>query len=111
MSLQLPRRTRQIMFKLTTRFFAVLNPDSPSKRIIIDDVVHYAYGQTEDRSVELWVAGKAGWYRISPAKGYLPTFNRMVQAVDMYYFLMDKHQHGKKQLNPSFKNLCEQVRL
>ena len=86
-----------------------LNPEALSKRILIDDVTHYAYGQTEDRSVELWVAGKAGWYKISPAKGYLPTFNRMVQAVDMYYFLMDRHQHGKKQLNPTFKNLCEQV--
>lgn len=63
----------------------------------------------EDRSVELWVAGKAGWYRISPAKGYLPLYNRMVQAVDMYYFLMDKHFERKKRLNPTFKNLCEQV--
>lgn len=63
----------------------------------------------EDRSVELWVAGNAGWYRISPAKGYLPSYNRMVQAVDMYYFLMDRHSEGKKRLNPTFKNLCEQV--
>ncbi|KAJ5719416.1 hypothetical protein N7493_007871 [Penicillium malachiteum] len=85
-----------------------LNPDALSKRMIIDDVTHYAYGQAEDRSVQLWVAGKAGWYRISPAKGYLPHFNRIVQAVDMYYFLMDRHQHGKKQLNPTYKNLCEQ---
>lgn len=87
----------------------VLDPESASKRVIIDNVTHYAYGQTEDRSVELWVAGKAGWYNISPAKGYVPTFNRMVQAVDMLYFLMDRHRHGKKNLNPSFKNLCEQV--
>ncbi|KAJ5370798.1 uncharacterized protein N7496_006890 [Penicillium cataractarum] len=86
----------------------LLDPESASKRVIIDDVTHYAYGQTEDRSVELWVAGKAGWYNISPAKGYVPTFSRMVQAVDMLYFLTDRHQHGKKQLNPSFKNLCEQ---
>ncbi|OOQ89385.1 hypothetical protein PEBR_27722 [Penicillium brasilianum] len=86
----------------------LLDPESASKRVIIDDVTHYAYGQTEDRSVELWVAGKAGWYNISPAKGYVPTFSRMVQAVDMLYFLMDRHQHGKKQVNPSFKHLCEQ---
>ncbi|GLI72595.1 hypothetical protein PoHVEF18_000774 [Penicillium ochrochloron] len=86
----------------------LLDPESASKRVIIDDVTHYAYGQTEDRSVELWVAGKAGWYNISPAKGYVPTFSRMVQAVDMLYFLTDRHHHGKKQLNPSFKNLCEQ---
>ena len=90
-------------------FSLVLDPDSPSKRIIIDDVTHYAYGQTEDRSVEIWVAGKAGWYLISPAKGYLPTFNRMVQAVDMLYFLIDRHKQGKKQINPTFKNLCRQV--
>lgn len=89
----------------------VLDPATASKRVIIDDVTHYAYGQTEDRSIELWVAGKAGWYNISPAKGYVPTFNRMVQAVDMLYFLTDQHQHGKRQLNPSFRNLCEQVRF
>lgn len=77
--------------------------------MIIDDVTHYAYGQTEDSSVEIWVAGKAGWYRIAPAKGYLPTFTRMVQAIDMLYFLVDRHQQGRKQLNPSFRNLCEQV--
>jgi hypothetical protein len=85
-----------------------LDPDSTSNRIIIDDVTHYAYGQTEDRSVEIWVAGKAGWYLISPAKGYLPTFNRMVRAVDMLYFLIDRHKQGKKQINPTFKNLCRQ---
>lgn len=33
----------------------------------------------------------------------------MVQAVDMYYFLMDKHQAGKKHVNPTYKNLCQQV--
>lgn len=91
--------------------YLVLDRDNASKRIIIDDVTHYAYGQTEDRSVEIWVAGKAGWYNISPAKGYLPTFNRMVQAVDMLYFLMDRHLSRRKQLNPTFKSLCEQVSI
>jgi hypothetical protein len=90
----------------------VLNPDNPPKRIIIDGVTHYAYGQTEDKSIELWVAGKAGWYDIiSPAKGFTPTYNRMVQAIDLLYFLVDKHQQGKKQINPSFRSLCEQVSL
>ncbi|KAJ9491737.1 hypothetical protein VN97_g1472 [Penicillium thymicola] len=87
----------------------VLNPDNPPKRIIIDEVTHYAYGQTEDKSIELWVAGKAGWYDIiSPAKGFTPTYNRMVQAIDMLYFLVDRHQQGKRQINPSFRSLCEQ---
>ncbi|EKV10661.1 DNA (cytosine-5)-methyltransferase 1, replication foci domain [Penicillium digitatum] len=87
----------------------MLNPDYPPKRIIIDEVTHYAYGQTEDKSIELWVAGKAGWYDIiSPAKGFTPTYNRMVQAIDLLYFLVDKHQQGKRQINPSFRSLCEQ---
>ncbi|KAJ5227048.1 uncharacterized protein N7469_007054 [Penicillium citrinum] len=86
----------------------LLEPEKPNNRIVLDNVTHYAYGQMEDRSVEMWAAGKAGWYKIAPAKGYLPHFNRMVQAVDTFYFLMDKHQHGRKQLNPSFKSLCEQ---
>ncbi|KAJ5782488.1 hypothetical protein N7457_004262 [Penicillium paradoxum] len=88
---------------------SVLKPDNPPKRIIIDEVTHYAYGQTEDKSIELWVAGKAGWFDlISPAKGFTPTYNRMVQAIDLLYFLVDKHQQGNKQINPSFRSLCEQ---
>ncbi|KAJ5893474.1 hypothetical protein N7495_005165 [Penicillium taxi] len=97
--------TRQLSAHLP---FKALDPDLLTKRILIDDVTHYAYGQAEDRSVQLWVAGKAGWYQIEAAKGYMPYFNRMVQAVDMYYFLMDKHKQGKKQINPTFKSLCEQ---
>jgi hypothetical protein len=90
----------------------VLHPDNPPKRIIIHEVTHYAYGQTEDKSIQLWVAGKAGWYDIiSPAKGFTPTYNRMVQAIDLLYFLVDKHQQGKKLVNPSFRSLCEQVSL
>jgi len=27
----------------------------------------------------------------------------------MLYFLIDKHKPGKKQINPTFKNLCRQV--
>lgn len=87
----------------------LLDHDHLSKRIVIDDVSHFAYGQTEDNTIEIWAAGKAGWYYISPAKGYLPTFSRMVQAIDLLYFLVDRHQQGKRQLNPSFRELCEQV--
>ncbi|KAJ5832622.1 hypothetical protein N7474_000933 [Penicillium riverlandense] len=87
----------------------VLNPDYLSKRIVIDDVTHYAYGQTEDKTIEIWVAGKAGWYDISPAKGYLPTFNRMVQSIDLLYFLVDRHKQGRRQLKPTVRELCEQV--
>ncbi|KAJ5620118.1 hypothetical protein N7510_004102 [Penicillium lagena] len=86
----------------------VLNHDYLSKRIVIDDVTHYAYGQTEDKTIEIWVAGKAGWYDISPAKGYLPTFNRMVQSIDLLYFLVDRHQQGRRQLKPTVRELCEQ---
>ncbi|CAI7603734.1 unnamed protein product [Penicillium pancosmium] len=86
----------------------LLDPKNLNPRVILDNVTHYAYGQMEDRSVEMWAAGKSGWYKVSPAKGYLPHFNRIVQAVDAFYFLMDKHQHGRKQLNPTFKSLCEQ---
>lgn len=90
----------------------MLNSEEPPNRIVIDEVTHYAYGQTEDKSIELWVAGKAGWYNIvSPAKGFQPTYNRMVQAIDMLYFLVDRHQQGKRQVNPSFRSLCEQVSL
>lgn len=101
--------TIKLDFGYSSHHLPVLEREKPNPRVILDNVTHYAYGQMEDRSVEMWAAGKSGWYKVSPAKGYQPHFNRIVQAVDAFYFMMDKHQHGRKQLNPTFKNLCEQV--
>lgn len=75
-------------------------------------MTHYAYGQHDDGEVGIWVAGQAGWYSITPARGYRPVFNEMVEAIDLLYFLADRHQRrrGKrKNWNPTVEYLCDEV--
>ncbi|KAI9371801.1 hypothetical protein BJX61DRAFT_534513 [Aspergillus egyptiacus] len=92
----------------------VLDPDYLSKRIVIDNVSHFAYGQHEDGEVGIWVAGRAGWFSISPAKGYRPMFNEVVEAIDLLYFLTDRHKpkrRRKRNWNPSVEYLCDEYVL
>ncbi|KAA8652570.1 hypothetical protein EYZ11_002388 [Aspergillus tanneri] len=89
----------------------VLDPDYLAKRIVLDNVTHYAYGQHNDGEVGFWVAGRAGWFSISPARGYRPMFNDVVEAIDLLYFLADRHQSKRrkgKNWNPSVEYLCEE---
>jgi len=90
----------------------VLDEDYLSKRIVIENVTHYAYGQHNDGEVGIWVSGRAGWFSISPAKGYRPMFTEMVEAIDLLYFIADRHQkkrRKRKDWNPSLEYLCEEV--
>ena len=83
-----------------------------SKRVLIENVTHYAYGQHDDGEVGIWVAGSAGWFSITPAKGYKPMFYQMVEAIDLLYFLADKHQkkgRRKTQWNPKVDFLFNEV--
>lgn len=90
----------------------MLDEDYQNKRIVIDNVTHYAYGQHDDGEIGVWVAGRAGWFAISPAKGYRPMFNDTVEAIDLLYFLADRHQRRRKRRkmwNPSVDYLLEEV--
>lgn len=81
---------------------------------MIDNVTHYAFGQHGDGEIGIWVAGRAGWFSISPARGYKPFFNDMVEAIDLLYFLIDRHQkrrRRRKDWNPSVEYLGEEVSL
>jgi hypothetical protein len=97
---------------LMTHPATVLDDDYLSKRIVIENVTHYAYGQHADGEIGIWVAGQAGWYSIVPAKGYRPMYNDMVEAIDLLYFLVDRHQRQKRKRrngDPSFEYLCDEV--
>ena len=90
-----------------------MDPTYRSKRVLIGNVTHYAYGQHQNGEVGIWVAGLAGWFSITPAKGYKPMFNEMVEAIDLLYFLADKHQRkGRrgKNWNPKLDYLFDEVR-
>ncbi|PYH87414.1 hypothetical protein BO71DRAFT_436741 [Aspergillus ellipticus CBS 707.79] len=88
----------------------VLDPEYLTKRIVLESVTHFAYGQHNDGEVGFWVAGRAGWFAISPAKGYKAIFNDVVEAIDLLYFLADRHQskRRKRGWNPSVEYLCEE---
>lgn len=90
----------------------VLDHDYLTKRIVLENVTHFAYGQHNDGEVGFWVAGRAGWFSISPARGYRPMFNDVVEAIDLFYFLADRHQSKRrkgKNWNPSVEYLLEEV--
>ncbi|KAL2864726.1 uncharacterized protein BJX67DRAFT_202928 [Aspergillus lucknowensis] len=92
----------------------VQDPDYLTKRIVIDNVSHFAYGQYNDGEVGIWVAGRAGWFSISPARGYRAMFNEVVEAVDLLYFLTDRHKpkgRKKRNWNPSLEYLCDEYVL
>ena len=83
-----------------------------SKRVHIDNCTHYAFGQHEDGEFGIWVAGKAGWFSIAPAKQYKPIFQEVEGAIDLHYFLVDRYSRkgrwkGKK--GPSVDELFEEV--
>lgn len=92
----------------------MLDEDYLSKRIVIENVTHYAYGQHADGEIGVWVAGQAGWFSIVPAKGYKPMFNDMVEAVDLLYFLVDRHRNQRPRRKRrggevTFEYLCDEV--
>ncbi|KAL4975404.1 hypothetical protein BDW66DRAFT_137626 [Aspergillus desertorum] len=94
----------------------VLDSDYLTKRIVLDDVSHFAYGQHDDGEVGIWVAGRAGWFSISPAKGYRPMFNEVIEAIDLLYFLADRHKPKRSSRRkiwtpPSLEYLCDEYVL
>ncbi|KIW11991.1 hypothetical protein PV08_09265 [Exophiala spinifera] len=65
-------------------------------RIKIDNVTNFSFGQDDDGKPVIWAAGKAGWYEISPSDRYLSHYNDTVEAIDLFYFMVDQHQRLPK---------------
>ncbi|PNS18920.1 hypothetical protein CAC42_6015 [Sphaceloma murrayae] len=59
--------------------------------IEIRDVRQYAYGQYDDGRVEIWAAGKAGWFTVRPGKTYRVVYEGMVEAIEVLYFAADAY--------------------
>lgn len=56
-------------------------------------MTNYSFGQDDDGKPVIWAAGKAGWYEISPSDRYLSHYNVTVEAIDLFYFMVDQHQN------------------
>ncbi|CAK4034328.1 Hypothetical predicted protein [Lecanosticta acicola] len=70
------------------------NKQRPGKKridIILERVVTFSYGLYGDGSYGFWAAGKAGWFKLKPAKKYKATFDGMAEAVKLLYFCSDTY--------------------
>lgn len=70
---------------------AVLD-DPTYKRVKIENVTNYSFGQNDDGKPVIWAAGKAGWYEITPSDRYLSHYNDTAEAIDMFYFMVDQYR-------------------
>lgn len=61
-------------------------------RVKIENVTRRAFGQDDDGTPIIWAAGKAGWYEIIPSDRYLSHYNDSVEAIDLFYFMVDQHK-------------------
>lgn len=67
--------------------------DDPTyKRVKIENVTNYSFGQNDDGKPVIWAAGRAGWYEITPSDRYLTHYNDTAEAIDMFYFMVDQYQ-------------------
>ena len=60
-------------------------------RIKIDNVTNYSFGQDDTGKPVIWAAGKAGWYEITPSDRYLIHYNDTIEAIDLFYSMVDQH--------------------
>ncbi|CRK31964.1 hypothetical protein BN1708_005602 [Verticillium longisporum] len=65
-----------------------------SAYIEITDCVRYSVGiaEGEEKSPCVWAGGKCGWFEIRPPSiDYTPIYNKMAQAVSLYYNMLEVH--------------------
>lgn len=63
---------------------------------MVRNVTRYAYGEVPGQSHVIWALGEAGWFEIQPAAHYKATFDDMLQAVQILYFLTDIYNEPRK---------------
>ncbi|KAI4135975.1 MAG: hypothetical protein LQ347_000207 [Umbilicaria vellea] len=65
------------------------------KAIVLSGVEAYAHAQYNDGTSGFWAAGEAGWFEVKdPVKVYEETFEDMIEATNMFYFLSDKYKNA-----------------
>jgi hypothetical protein len=67
--------------------------EADNARIRIDNVTNYSFGQDDNGKPVVWAAGKAGWYEITPSDRYMTHYNDTIEAIDLFYFMVDQHQN------------------
>lgn len=78
-------------------------------------MTRFSYGEMTDGGYVVWAQGQAGWFEIQPSAQYRSIYDKMIQAVELLYFVTDIHsQVRKKGGGPSaeliFQEVCENPR-
>ena len=58
----------------------------------LTSVNRYSYGIYDDGEIDIWAAGLAGYFKIRPSRAYKPTYQEMLEAVKVLYFIADMHR-------------------
>ncbi|KAK5735675.1 hypothetical protein LTR17_008026 [Elasticomyces elasticus] len=64
--------------------------------IEIAEVRSFAYGQFDDGTIGLWASGRAGWFRLKPARAYREVYNGMIEGIGMLYFVADAYREERR---------------
>ncbi|KAK5709262.1 hypothetical protein LTR17_019942 [Elasticomyces elasticus] len=64
--------------------------------IEISEVRSFAYGQFDDGTIGLWASGRAGWFRLKPARAYREVYNEIIEGIGMLYFVADAYREERR---------------
>jgi hypothetical protein len=53
--------------------------------------------------ITLWAMAQSGWLEIQPSAKYRQMYNRITEAIDIYYFLTDQYEIMKRLGNRALK--------
>ena len=46
--------------------------------------------------ITVWAMGSVGWFEVQPSESYQKTYDRMTDAIFIYYFVMDLYEHMRE---------------
>lgn len=71
----------------------------------------FAYGQYDDGEIAIWAAGRAGWFKIRPARSYKAIYRDMIEGITLLYFLVDLfgETKSKKKLGLPIERVFKKV--
>lgn len=72
--------------------------DTYSSLIEITNVIGFSIA---DEPITIWASGRSGWFELKPSKSYQIIYDKMVEGVDLYYFLVDTYEEIKKKKKSS----------
>ncbi|KAF1357371.1 hypothetical protein EJ07DRAFT_167561 [Lizonia empirigonia] len=67
--------------------------------IVVRNVTRYAYAECQEGSkttYKIWALGEAGWFEIQPAAHYRATYDDMLEAIQILYFVTDIYNEPRK---------------